>query len=515
MSSGTALVWILPDQLILDHPAVQAAEAARGRKSVRVVLIESTSALMRLPYHKKRQVLILSSGRHYAAELMKARGIAVEVVKAKDQQAGLQESIRRHQADSVFTMAASEHDLRDWQHQRAGQELDRPVEVVPNTMFLVEGSDPFPKAGQDRRVVMENFYRAMRRRFRLLIEKDDTPSGGDWNFDAENRRPLPRGYEAPEIPRFEPDEITRQVMREVEKEGAGVGSVDGFGLATSRVQANEAFADFLRHRLHDFGPYEDAMSRSHPALHHSVLSPYMNLGLLEPLTMCRAAEAEYRAGRAPINSVEGFIRQIVGWREFIYWQYHRQMPGLRDANSWDAQRPMPAMFWDGKTEMACVRTIVERLIESGYSHHIERLMVICNFCLLAGVDPAAVADWFLTFYVDSHDWVVLPNVIGMGLNGDGGITATKPYIASAAYIDRMGDYCGTCRYQSKAKTGPDACPFNTLYWNFLLLNEKRLRANPRLGPNVLGLRHLKDDDRTSIRREAAALLDSLEPYSDG
>jgi deoxyribodipyrimidine photolyase-related protein len=303
------------------------------------------------------------------------------------------------------------------------------------------------------------------------------------------------------------------VIEEVDRAGWGVGDTANFTLAVTRGQARDAFANFLTHRLPDFGPYEDAMSRDEGVLFHSVLSPYMNLGLLEPLAMARAAEAEYQAGRAPLESVEGFIRQIVGWREFIYWQYHRQMPDLRHANHWNANRPMPRFFWDGRTEMQCLASVVKRLIASGYTHHIERLMIVCNFCFLAGIDPAAVADWFLTFYVDSHDWVVLPNVIGMGLNADGGITATKPSVASAAYINRMSNFCKSCSYKPKVRTGAAACPFNTLYWNFLIENETTLRSNPRLGPAVLGLSRLDSAERSSIRADAHEFLETLEPYS--
>ncbi|GIW88709.1 MAG: cryptochrome/photolyase family protein [Isosphaeraceae bacterium] len=512
MAKATALAWILPDQLAADALAVTAAERAAER--VRVVLIESRAALRRLPYHKKRQVLILSAGRHYAEELVR-RGYEVEVVAADDTPTGLRAAVRRHRATSVHGMAATEYAVRRWQAERASQDLGVPVETLPNTMFLVERYPPFPKARAGQRVVLEHFYRAMRRRFRLLMEPDGTPTGGTWNYDAENRRPLPEGSEPPPVRRFEPDRLTRAVMREVEAAGHGVGSTEGFDLAVTREEAAEAFGDFLANRLPQFGPYEDAMSAQHGVLWHSMLSPQMNLGLLEPLAMCEAAEAEYRAGRAPLNSVEGFIRQIVGWREFIYWQYHRQMPGLRRANAWEAERPMPALFWNGATEMRCLATVVRRLIETGYTHHIERLMLVCNFCLMAGVNPAEVADWFLTFYVDSHDWVVLPNVIGMGLNADGGITATKPYIASAAYVNRMSDFCKGCRFDPKVRSGDGACPFNTLYWNFLLTHEERLRASPRLGPNVLGLRHVGAEERASIRREAAAFLDALEPYETG
>jgi deoxyribodipyrimidine photolyase-related protein len=251
------------------------------------------------------------------------------------------------------------------------------------------------------------------------------------------------------------------------------------------------------------------MSSRSEVLYHSTLSFYVNIGLLEPMQMIRSAEMAWERGKAPLNSVEGFVRQILGWREYIYWQYWRLMPGLREANAWKAHRPMPRMFWDAETEMRCLRTVVRRLIATGYTHHIERLMVICNFCLLAGVDPFGVAEWFLTFYADAYDWVVLPNVIGMGLNADGGQTATKPYIASANYINRMSDYCAGCRYDPRARTGPDACPYNFLYWNFLIEHEGRLRANPRLGPAVLGLSRIGATERDAIRHEAARFLESL------
>lgn len=511
MPAPRTLVWILPDQLTVDHPALDASLQSTGVAETRVVLIESQAALRRLPYHTKRQTLLLSAGRHFAAEL-KQRGLHVEIMTASDTKSGLARAVKRHRPASIETMASTEYAIRRWQVDRAEEALGVPVTTHPNAMFLCEQFAPFPHAAPDQHVVMERFYRRMRQHFNLLIEADGSPAGGTWNFDAQNRRPLPKGQKAPPRLRCEPDAITRRVMREVEQSGHGVGSTAGFDLPVTRAQAEAAFQDFLAHRLPDFGPYEDAMSRGDGMLYHSMLSPQMNLGLLEPLAMCRAAEHAYRSGHAPLNSVEGFIRQIIGWREFIYWQYHRQMPGLRAANHWAHRRPMPAMFWNAQTDMGCIRTIVERLIETGFNHHIERLMVICNFCMLAGVEPAAVADWFLTFYVDSHDWVVLPNVIGMGLNADGGITATKPYIASAAYINKMSDFCGSCRYDPKQRTGAHACPFNTLYWNFLIEHERSLRSNPRMGPNVLGLRHLKPAERRVVRQEAAAFLEALEPY---
>jgi deoxyribodipyrimidine photolyase-related protein len=360
---------------------------------------------------------------------------------------------------------------------------------------------------------MDNFYRAMRQHFDVLMDGRE-PSGGAWNFDKLNRKPLPKNVQPPVPLTFEPDAITREVIYQVRGIKRAVGQLDDFHFAVTHEHAQAALLDFIEHRLPDFGPYEDAMSSKHDTLYHSVLSPYVNIGLLEPMEMIRAAEAAYREGRAPVHSVEGFVRQVLGWREYMYWQYWRQMPALYEANRWNATRSMPQMFWDANTDMNCIRCVTERVIKTGYSHHIERLMVICNFCLMAGVNPAQVADWFLIFYADAYEWVVLPNVIGMGLNADAGQTATKPYIASANYINKMSDYCKGCRYDPKKRTGENACPFNTLYWNFLLQNEAALRVNARMRTNLLGLSRLDDGERHVIQAEAAAFLESLHDYTD-
>ena len=391
--------------------------------------------------------------------------------------------------------------------------LGMPVTLLPNTQFLTGRYNPVADA--TKKVILEHFYRNMRRHWQLLLDEQGEPLGGAWNFDKANRRPLPKqGVTSPPLLEFEPDEITRAVMAEVANLRSGIGRVDGFSLAVTHAQAEEAFDNFVRHRLAYFGPYEDAMSQHNPTLFHSILSPYLNLGLLDPLEMVRRAEHAYLDGAAPINSVEGFIRQIIGWREYIYWQYWRQMPDLLTANNWRHTRPLPKLFWDGETEMNCLQHVVERVIETGYSHHIERLMLICNFCMLAGVDPAAVNSWFLSFYVDAFEWVVAPNVIGMGLNADGGQTATKPYVASANYINKMSDYCGGCRYDPRQRTGDNACPFNFLYWNFLIQNEEVLRANPRIGPAVLGLRNLDGKQRKAVQRQAHDFLKGLVYYHD-
>ncbi len=505
-------VWILGDQLLRSHPALLAAERLADCSRMRVLLIESEQRKARLPYHRKKLVLLISAMRHYAEEL-RSLGYTVDYVRAPTVLEGLRRHVEAHRPARLLTMAAAEYRGRQFQQTRLAELLGAPVDVLPNAQFLCGRYDPFPNPG--KKVILETFYRAMRRRWGLLLDAHGKPVGGAWNFDRENRKPLPRqGLSIPAPIRFPPDAITAQVMQEVAALPQGVGRVDGFDLAVTREEAQKAFEDFLHRRLPNFGPYEDAMSRSSAVLFHSMLSPYMNIGLLDPLDMARRAEQAYYDGHAPLASVEGFIRQIIGWREYIYWQYWRQMPGLLTANSWGHTRGMPRLFWDADTPMNCLRHVVSRVLDLGYCHHIERLMVICNFCMLAGVDPAAVNEWFLSFYVDAYEWVVSPNVIGMGMNADGGQTATKPYIASANYIHKMSDYCTGCRFNPKLRTGENACPYNFLYWNFLLEHEETLRANPRFGPAVLGLKHLAPEERVAVRAQAARFLEELPLYCE-
>lgn len=502
-------VWILGDQLLLLHPALAWARSTGGGEDLCVLLVESRARTLRLPYQRKKLVLLFSAMRHYA-EGLRQQGYNVDYVRAPTFVDGLQTHLNRWQPDRLVTMAASELGVRALQQSDLAKRLGVAATVLDNTQFLVGSYDPYPDAEPGTRVVLEHFYRAMRRHFDVLLAGDGQPVGGQWNYDRENRKPLPRGAQPPPVPSFEPDEITSRVMEEIEMAGHGVGTAEGFDLAVTWQQAQVALQDFVAHRLASFGPYEDAMSGNHRILYHSALSPYLNIGLLEPMAVIRAVEQAYQQQAAPINSVEGFIRQVLGWREYIYWQYWRLMPGLAQANAWDAQRTMPPFFWDGRTEMRCLQISIQRAVDFGYNHHIERLMLICNFCMLAGINPVAVNDWFLSFYVDAYEWVMVPNVVGMGLNADGGLIATKPYIASANYINRMSDYCRKCTFDHRARSGPAACPFNFLYWNFLLQHEASLRANPRMGRNVLGLRHLEEEERRTVRRQAQAFLDTLD-----
>jgi deoxyribodipyrimidine photolyase-related protein len=509
MSKSAVIVWILGDQLLVEHPALVKAEASHPREAIRVVLVESEARTRQMAYQRKKLVLLFSAMRHFASEL-RTRGYTVDYVVAPSFAEGLRRHAQSCQPSRLLTMAASEYATRRFQQRELESVLGIEVMVIPNTQFLTGQDLPGSRATGGRRIVMEGFYRDMRRRFDVLLDRETKPLGGRWNYDRENRKPLPRSIQPPEIPNFVPDEVTREVMADVEAAGHGVGTSKGFALAVTRPQAKAALDDFAAHRLANFGPYEDAMSSQHATLFHSVLSPYLNIGLLEPMDLISVAERAYREGKVPINSAEGFIRQVLGWREYIYWQYWRLMPGLGQANAWDAQRSLPRFFWSGRTSMNCLGHVIHRALETGYSHHIERLMILCNFCLLAGIEPQQVNDWFLTAYVDAYEWVVVPNVLGMGLNADGGQIATKPYIASANYVNRMSDYCRDCRFDRKQRTGRDACPYNILYWNFLLAHEATLRANPRSGRNVLALRYLDEEERCRVREQARAFLDELD-----
>lgn len=508
MDNTAVTVWILGDQLLARHPALVAAEECYPRKAIRVVLVESAARTRQMAYQRKKLVLLFSAMRHFASELQ-ANGYVVDIVRASSFAEGLCQQAQSHQPSHLLTMAASEYATRRFQEEDLEAELGIPVTVVPNTQFVSSRSSAVVDRAGARRVMMEHFYRDLRRQSGVLLDAEGNPLGGQWNYDRENRKPLPKGLHAPDVRRFEPDAVTREVMAEVEAADRGVGSSEGFCLAVTRQQALWALDDFVAQRLADFGPYEDAMSSQHATLFHSVLSPYLNLGLLEPMELIRAAEGAYEAGAVPIHSAEGFIRQVLGWREYMYWQYWRLMPGLGVANAWGFERSLPTFFWDGDTGMNCLRHAIRRALESGYTHHIERLMVLCNFCLLAGIEPQQVNDWFLTVYVDAYEWVVVPNVIGMGLNADGGQIATKPYIASANYVNRMSNYCRACRFDPKQRTGRDACPYNLLYWDFLLTHEATLRAHPRSGRNVLALRYLDVEERAAVRRQARAFLERL------
>jgi deoxyribodipyrimidine photolyase-related protein len=356
---------------------------------------------------------------------------------------------------------------------------------------------------------MEYFYRAMRRQTGLLMDGDQ-PVGGKWNFDAENRKPAARDLFMPRPSGFAPDAITQAVLDLVDARfDDHFGDLEPFWFAVTRGDAEAALAAFIDQALPSFGDYQDAMLLGEPFLYHAAISQYLNCGLLDPLRVCRQVEAAYRAGKVPLNAAEGFIRQIIGWREFVRGIYWLNMPGYAQTNFFGHTRPLPGFYWTGETEMACVQAVVSQTRELAYAHHIQRLMVTGNFALLAGIDPHAVHEWYLSVYADAFEWVELPNTIGMSQFADGGLLASKPYAASGAYINRMSNYCSSCRYDVKQRTGRDACPFNALYWAFIAQNRDTIGGNPRMAQMVRTYDNFSPAEQTRIGDSAARFLSCL------
>ena len=377
-----------------------------------------------------------------------------------------------------------------------------PVEIRDDDRFICS-HQVFRRWAEGKPTLrMEVFYRMMRERTGLLMD-DGKPCGGRWNFDPENRRRLPKKVVPPPHVFVPPDAITREAIADVARlYGEHFGDIDTFGYPVTPEDAERVLSDFLDNILPGFGDYQDAMAAGEPWLWHAVISAAMNCGLLDPLEACRRAEAKYRDGTAPLNSVEGFIRQILGWREYMRGVYWLKMPEYKDRNVLQAREALPWFYWSGETEMACVRDVVTGTRRYAYAHHIQRLMVTGNLAMLLGVRPQDINDWYMVVFADAYEWVELPNTHGMATFADGGVVGSKPYAASGAYINKMSNYCGGCRYDAKQRIGEDACPFNALYWDFLSRHEKLLGGNNRLAMPYSTLRRMKPSERSAIAEQA-------------
>jgi len=382
-----------------------------------------------------------------------------------------------------------------------------PLEIRNDRHFLCTAAEFEAHAKDRKQLRMEYFYREMRVKAGVLMD-GDKPAGGEWNFDHENRKSF--GKEGPGLlpaPRsFLPDQQTCEVLAMVNLRFAKhPGELEKFDWPVTAGEAREALDDFISNRLTEFGQWEDAMWSGEPWLYHSRLSAALNLKLLDPREVLAAAELAWREKRATIASVEGFIRQILGWREYVRGIYWRFMPGYLDRNALGAGQPLPPFYWTGDTEMNCLRQALRQTLGHGYAHHIQRLMVTGLFSLLIGVRPREIHDWYLAVYVDAVEWVELPNTLGMSQYADGGVMASKPYIASAKYIQRMSNYCTGCRFDPAERTGPRACPFTTLYWDFLIQHETSLSKNPRIVMQVRNLKRLSSQEKEDIRDHAKQL----------
>jgi deoxyribodipyrimidine photolyase-related protein len=497
-------VWVPGDQL---NPRISSL-AGVDPEDCTVLMIESVRRARLLAFHKQKIAFVWSAMRHFAAEL-RSLGYQVDYFEeCENYRTAVARHLRKRQPEKVRIMETAEYGgsdrLADILRRR-----DVRVEVTANNSFLSDRTE-FARAAHGRKsVLMETFYRRMRRQTGLLMS-GGKPEGGAWNYDRLNRERPPSGHSFPAIRRFPPDTITRRVVESVQRRFADhFGDVSEFWLPVKRDDAESFAEDFLDRRLDLFGPYEDAIVVGERALYHSLLSPLINVGMLEPLDLCRRAEQRYRSGAARLSSVEGFIRQLIGWREFIYQVYRWRMPAYAASNVLEADLPLPDFYWTGETDMRCIADAVTLLRRFGMNHHIQRLMITGNFALLAGVDPQAVNDWYRLAYVDAYDWVVTPNVLGMALFADGGVLATKPYAASANYIGKMGDCCTGCVYDRKATTGDRACPFNALYWDFLDRNRKALQNNPRMKLVLNALARRDRDWKASVRGRAEEIKRKL------
>jgi deoxyribodipyrimidine photolyase-related protein len=503
----TVGIWVLGDQL----NAAQSALAGVDPSTARVLLVESTSVLQRRAYHRQKLVLVWSAMRHLAAEL-RAAGWTVDHVESESFGAAVRDWIATAGISELRVMEPAD---RGFRQAIEALQLPVPLQWIPSNAFLWSREEFAAWAQGYKQLRLELFYREGRRRFGVLMEgegKAAQPLGGQWNFDAENRKPPPKGLQGPKPLWFEPDAITQAVIAKLqridqERNDAGLpplpGDLEPFRWAVTREQALAVLEHFIATRLDGFGPYQDAMVSGEPTMWHALLSPYLNLGLLHPLEVIRRLEQAGLEQQVPLAGLEGVIRQILGWREYTHGLYHwfgAEYPAL---NHFAAEQPLPLSFEQlGGSGLNCLDSVFAELRTNGYAHHIQRLMVLANYGLIAGLDPQALTAWFHRMFIDGHDWVMQTNVIGMGVFADGGRLASKPYAASGNYIKRMSTYCKGCRYDVKQRTGPKACPFNSLYWDFLDRHAESLRRNPRMGLVMKQLEKLPEAELEQIREAA-------------
>lgn len=500
------LVLVLGDQLSHDLSALRAADKSRDVVVMAEVMDEGTY----VPHHPRKIALVLSAMRHFADEL-RAEGWQVAYTRLDDPEASrsvVGELMRRGQAHGTTQVIATQPG--EWRLIEALDAAPLSVTQLPDDRFICS-LDEFDRWAEGRKELrMEYFYREMRRKTGYLME-EGKPAGGKWNYDHDNRKPAQADMLRARPMRFAPDAITEDVLDLVaERFGDHFGDLRPFWFAVTRAEARRALAHFARELLPGFGDFQDAMLSDDRFLHHSVLSPYLNIGLLSPVDICERVIEEWKEGRIPLNAAEGYVRQVIGWREYMRGIYFRQGPDYAQRNVLGHRRDLPAMYWGGETRMNCVSQAVEQTREEAYAHHIQRLMVTGNFALLAGIDPAQVHAWYLAVYADAFEWVEAPNVIGMSQFADGGIVASKPYVSSGNYISKMSDYCNACAYSVKERTGDRACPFNLLYWDFVIRHRDRLGRNPRMGPVYRTWDRMDAARQKAVRDGAAAVLARLD-----
>lgn len=484
------ILYIPFDQLNRDHGVM--AEA--NYKNDLIVFVESRRMLIERPWHFQRLFFILSSARHFAQSL-REEGFHVEYVKAATTVEGIKTAAQRYPRASVVAAESSSFRL-----SKSLQQIG--VEIIPSDFFLTSREEFKRWASAQKSFLMENFYRKQRARLQILMEGSD-PVGGVWNLDSQNRLPPQKGQTFSEYLKHTYDSLDQEVIEELRTNYPNLWGRPPDGTwGTTRVQALEQLDYFIRYNFEKFGPFEDAMPAQNWAVHHSLLSPYLNLGLLHPQEVVSRVIEEFNRGTIPLNSCEGFIRQIIGWREYVNGMYWFLGEEYRERNELHATRNLLPLFTDPeKTSMNCLKNVVSDLRDRAWVHHIPRLMVLSNLALLTDIDPHVFLNWMRESFVDAAEWVMVPNVIGMGMHADGGEMMTKPYISGGAYIKRMSNYCSGCKYKPALRTGEDACPFTTLYWNFLDTHREDFQGNHRMAQQYAGLKRLSDLEQVKERSE--------------
>ena len=477
-----------------------------------LIFIESKQKGASLPYHKKKLSYVLSSQRHFALECAEQGFPVVYLSSPNHYDDELERVLNEYSNLSLTAMQASEWDTRE---RLAGlsESFDDRFSIIPNTFFLADPEEW--KDELDTNYRMEYFYREMRKRTGYLMTDEGEPEGDEWNYDDQNREKLPKNHPVPDVTTFEPDEVTQEVTELVEAYFPDhFGNAENFCYAVTREQALQLLDEFIDERLDEFGPYEDALAIDEHIMFHSNLSLYLNNGLLMPREICDRAEQAYYDGKAPINSVEGLIRQLIGWREFIHIYYEAMMPEVREANHFGFTEELPELFWSGETNMKCMEQALKPVLEHGYSHHIPRLMVLSNFSNLTKTDPRKLNEWFWFAYVDAYEWVTLPNVLGMSTFADGGVLGSKPYVSSGNYINKMSNYCRSCEYSITKKTGENACPFNYLYWDFIDKERETFNDSGRVNFMVNMYEKKSDENKQEIAESTERFLSQLKRYEE-
>ncbi len=504
-------ILVFGDQLTLENTALDAGEVGRDV----VLLIEARDSG---PAHKIKRVFHIAALRAFAEEL-RSHGWQVEHRKIGDTpnfETSLLEHLSQKKPAALIAMEPN-----NWSQQKCLEAVVKKsgveLRITPTCQFVTSRADFLESAKGKKRLLMEAHYRRMRKELGILIQSDGEPEGGAWNYDSENRKSV-RDWKKDGAPR-PPSPVTsrrprgplvEQAIADVEKWFPdSPGKAADFWLPHTREGALELLGEFIKKRLPLFGDYQDLMLEDSPTMFHSIIAGPLNLGLLLPMECVKAAVSAYKSGKAPLAAVEGFVRQIIGWREFVNGVYWLKMPDYIESNGLGAKRPLPKFFYTAKTDMNCLSRTIGEVRDTAFNHHIQRLMILGNFLLLAGIQPREAHDWFLEMYIDAHEWVMAANVFGMALHADGGFMATKPYAGSAAYISRMSNYCAGCNFDPEKKSGTGACPFNLLYWDFYDRHTARFGKNPRTSMMVKSWLKRSEPEKEAIRRGAAEFLSNL------